>query len=436
MPLLPLALACLLAAEEPPAPPPAPPATAAPAPAPAQDADPVETLRASLAALRRLGEEMEPLAARAQVLAGEEFRAATAARDQAKLDAIKEEHGRLMEKRKRIQETAVRTLKEALALADAAFAKAPDRAEVVDARADLRLMSGDVDGGYEDSRRTVALKPGEARTELRLAGLAAGRNGFEEALRLCDAVLAREKENLQARYVRGAVLVSLGRFDEAVAALEPLAKSVDRTSPFPAAAARQLEGVGGILGPWKREQEIRAAEAKADDLPRVRFTTSGGVVVLELFENEAPATVGNFVGLVEARFYDGTKFHRVIPNFMAQGGDPNSRDADPGNDGQGGPGYAFPDEIPAGKSRLHFRGTLSMANSGPDSNGSQFFLTVVPTTWLDGKHTVFGRVVSGQEVVDALKPGDLLVRAEVLRKRAHEYRPAGKVEAPPAAPPK
>jgi cyclophilin family peptidyl-prolyl cis-trans isomerase len=108
---------------------------------------------------------------------------------------------------------------------------------------------------------------------------------------------------------------------------------------------------------------------------------------------------------------------------MVQGGDPNSKDNDPGNDGMGGPGYTFQDELPEGKYRRHFRGSLSMANSGPNTNGSQFFITHVPTQWLNGKHVAFGRVLEGQEVVDQIKQGDVLEKAEVLRKRAHEYKP-------------
>ena len=124
--------------------------------------------------------------------------------------------------------------------------------------------------------------------------------------------------------------------------------------------------------------------------------------------------VANFIELVGKKYFDGLKFHRVIPGFMAQGGDPTGS-------GAGGPGYRFKDEIKP-ESRLHFRGTLSMANSGPDTNGSQFFLTHLPTEWLNGKHTVFGRVIAGQGVVDALVIGDSITKAEILRKRDHEYK--------------
>jgi peptidyl-prolyl cis-trans isomerase B (cyclophilin B) len=131
------------------------------------------------------------------------------------------------------------------------------------------------------------------------------------------------------------------------------------------------------------------------------FETSRGTIVCDLFPKDAPNTVNNFVFLAREGFYEGTKFHRVIPDFMVQGGDPTGT-------GRGGPGYRFNDELAPGKFRKHQRGSLSMANAGPNTNGSQFFITHVATDWLDGKHTVFGQVRSGQEVVDAIKQGDTL----------------------------
>ncbi len=128
--------------------------------------------------------------------------------------------------------------------------------------------------------------------------------------------------------------------------------------------------------------------------------TSRGTIVVDLFPKEAPKTVNNFAFLARDGFYDGTVFHRVISNFMIQGGDPTAT-------GRGGPGYQFEDEV-KGNPRKHKAGSLSMANAGPNTNGSQFFITHVPTDWLDGKHTVFGQVRSGQEVVNAVKQGDKL----------------------------
>lgn len=131
------------------------------------------------------------------------------------------------------------------------------------------------------------------------------------------------------------------------------------------------------------------------------FNTSRGQIVCELFAKEAPKTVNNFVFLAREKFYDGTVFHRVIADFMVQGGDPTGT-------GRGGPGYKFEDEF-KGNPHKHQVGSLSMANAGPDTNGSQFFITHIATNWLDGKHTVFGQVVKGQEVVDTIEQGDELV---------------------------
>lgn len=132
--------------------------------------------------------------------------------------------------------------------------------------------------------------------------------------------------------------------------------------------------------------------------------TVHGDLVLELFDDDAPITVNNFVFLAREKFYDGLKFHRVIPGFMAQGGDPSGS-------GSGGPGYEFDDEI---SSRKHEKHALSMANSGPDSNGSQFFITYAATSHLDGKHAVFGRLKSGAAALDKLKNGDVMKRVTIL----------------------
>jgi len=129
------------------------------------------------------------------------------------------------------------------------------------------------------------------------------------------------------------------------------------------------------------------------------FNTSRGPIQVELYPDKAPLTVANFVNLAKRGFYDGLSFHRVIPDFMIQGGCPEGS-------GRGGPGYRFEDETNNGLG--HERGVLSMANAGPNTNGSQFFITHVATPWLDGKHTVFGKVVSGLEVVDAVRQGDTI----------------------------
>ena len=138
------------------------------------------------------------------------------------------------------------------------------------------------------------------------------------------------------------------------------------------------------------------------------FDTSRGTIVCDLFTKDAPNTVNNFVFLARDKFYDGTTFHRVIANFMVQGGDPTGT-------GRGGPGYKFEDET-KNNPRKHQVGSLSMANAGPNTNGSQFFITHIATDWLNGKHTVFGQVRSGQEVVNAIQQGDTLNSVKIEEK--------------------
>ena len=128
--------------------------------------------------------------------------------------------------------------------------------------------------------------------------------------------------------------------------------------------------------------------------------TNRGVIELELYPQYAPVTVNNFVFLAREGFYDGVSFHRVIPNFVIQGGDPTGT-------GRGGPGYRFKDEF-EGNPLKHETGVISMANAGANTNGSQFFITHSPQPHLDGRHTVFGKVSSGQDVVDAIQQGDVM----------------------------
>lgn len=186
-----------------------------------------------------------------------------------------------------------------------------------------------------------------------------------------------------------------------------------------------------------------AGEKKAPPRPAVRrpssatnpiavLETSLGTIKVELFEDDAPNTVANFVHLCDQAYYDGTKFHRVIKGFMLQGGDPNSRDQDQSTWGMGGPGWQIPEEP---NSRRHdTAGILSMANSGPNTGGSQFFILFRPASHLDGRHTIFGQVVAGLDVVQkfeaigsdrgrAQKAYPTLLNARVENKRDHPYTP-------------
>lgn len=176
---------------------------------------------------------------------------------------------------------------------------------------------------------------------------------------------------------------------------------------------------------------VNGEKVELEDGMYAKMNTSQGDILLKLYYDKTPMTVANFVGLAEGTiensakgkgtpFYDGLKFHRVIKDFMIQGGDPQGT-------GAGGPGYSFPDEFD--ESLKHDGpGVLSMANSGPATNGSQFFITHKATPWLDGKHTIFGKVVKGQDVVDAVKQNDIINNVTIIRKgKAAEKFDAAKV---------
>ena len=147
-------------------------------------------------------------------------------------------------------------------------------------------------------------------------------------------------------------------------------------------------GSGGITGNFVKVED-------SNDNMRVKLETNKGDIVIELYSKEMPITAGNFEKLVKEGFYDGVIFHRVIDGFMLQGGDPEGT-------GRGGPGYNIQDEFTKTELDKNNRGTISMANSGPNTGGSQFFINLVDNNFLDGKHPVFGKVIEGMDVVDAI----------------------------------
>ncbi|MFM9194981.1 MAG: peptidylprolyl isomerase [Planctomycetia bacterium] len=264
------------------------------------------------------------------------------------------------------------------------------------------------------------------------------------ARELCGLVIAsRLKDDHPADALRlAAVLdkagVSDGNIDMVAATAAMVLSRLDDAAAWLTKAeehGQQKQKVGelraSIEEEWPKvagEMARRKADADAN-CPRVTITTSKGDVVVELFEDDAPNTVANFISLVEKGFYDGTPFHRVIGGFMAQGGDPTGT-------GSGGPGHVIECECELPTARKHFLGSLSMAHAGKNTGGSQFFLTFRPTEHLDGRHTVFGRVIEGLDVLPKLTrtqdaegrsmPGikpDTIVKATVLRKRDHAYDP-------------
>lgn len=153
---------------------------------------------------------------------------------------------------------------------------------------------------------------------------------------------------------------------------------------------------------WKNPPEMQIDPEKTY---RAKMETSKGLIELELYPEYAPKTVNNFVFLAQEGYYDGVIFHRVINDFVIQGGDPTGT-------GAGGPGYKFKDEL-LGNPLKHETNVISMANAGPNTNGSQFFITHSPQAHLDGKHTVFGKVVTGADVIDAIQQGDQMEKVEI-----------------------
>ncbi len=260
-------------------------------------------------------------------------------------------------------------------------------------------------------------------------------NQFEKAAEVAEALMKARRRTQTVVSLGGVSLFATHRFDEALSILS----DADKAGRLIPRYASYLDSAKLYVDYWKKEQEIREKEATLTGdqaLPQVQFATSKGKIVFELFEDQAPNTVANFISLVEAKKYDSIRFHRVIAGFMAQGGDPNTLDNDPTNDGSGGPGYNIKCECYREDARMHFRGSLSMAHAGTDTGGSQFFITHLPTEWLNprlepkkGGHTVFGRVIEGIEVASALKKGDSIETATVVRKRPHEYKPETTPEA-------
>lgn len=266
----------------------------------------------------------------------------------------------------------------------------------------------------------------------------AAKQRYGEVAAIGKKLIEKGIKHPMALNLTGASLFCTDQFAEAKQVLEMAAddKSEMGQGIFSEVGHRFLVDCDDYIKYWDRESKLREQETAAPEAmqnPHVLLTTTKGDVEIELFENQAPNTVANFISLVEKGKYDNVGFHRVLPDFMAQGGDPNTLNKDPNDDGQGGPGYTIKCECNRKDARMHFVGSLSMAHAGEDTGGSQFFITYMPATHLNGKHTVFGRVIKGMDVVrkfEQVQPGeptgkemDRIVSAKVLNKRNHEYVP-------------
>ena len=254
------------------------------------------------------------------------------------------------------------------------------------------------------------------------------RDNFEPAADVAETLLENNVGIAELYELAGEAAFAINDF----ATAERYLKEADTRGALTRDNARNfLASIEEYKALWAKEQTLRKAEGEADNLPRVELKTNRGTVVLELFENEAPGTVGNFISLIkDEKFYDNLTFHRVIGGFMAQAGCPKG-------DGTGDPGYKIKCECYEPNARMHFRGSLSMAKGQQrDTGGSQFFLTFAPTPALNGKHTVFGRVVEGMEILTLIQrrnidppnqppfaEPDRILSATVTRDRGHKYEP-------------
>ncbi len=256
-------------------------------------------------------------------------------------------------------------------------------------------------------------------------GLAKNEAQYGEVVEFIEAVDFDASESPEVINLLAKCLFAEDRYEEAVAALKSIpAVALAGNRDLSSSVRKDLAQYELYVELWAKEQELRQAEAAAGDLPMVEIHTSQGRIVVELFEDHAPNTVANFVKLAGDGFYNGTKFHRFMADFMVQGGDPNSMAEGLGTVGNGGPGYRIPDEHFREDRRRHFRGTLAMANKGgPNTAGSQFYITHRATPWLNDTKTVFGRVVEGLDIARSLRKDDDIKVTIVLRKRDHEYVP-------------
>jgi len=286
-------------------------------------------------------------------------------------------------------------------------------------------QQGDAQAAAQIYQRLLEDFPDNTEIRMQMAKQAKKKNRFAEAIQILENADIDFAANPEAAIVLSDCYFAEHEFEKAIEVLDQIPEqtlssnqSVKRDVEQKRSRAEQY------ITLWEQEQELRRTEAQANDLPIVELITSKGPITVQLFENQAPNTVANFISLVESGFYEGTKFHRVLENFMAQGGDPNTKPGNEGPAGQGDPGYKIPDEHGRDDARMHFAGSLAMAKSAaPNTAGSQFYLTHMPTPWLNSQHTVFGRVLQGLDIVREIEQSDTLITAKVVRKRDHAYIP-------------
>lgn len=302
------------------------------------------------------------------------------------------------------------------------FSLAPEQLDFAHAWAAYFAQLGEHERADAIYDRVLRMSPDATDIRVSRARRLRQQNQYPRALEVLEALSPDALQDPEVMLLRSDLLFAENRFEESLALLKAIPEEALQLQPT---LARQRDSALPVreeyVELWARELAAREADANAN-LPQVEIIVEErGRIVLELFEDNAPNTIANFITLAEAGFYDGTTFHRVIANFMAQGGDPNTKPDGTGTPGMGGPGYAIADEWQRDDARKHFAGTLAMANSGPNTAGSQFYITHLPTAHLNQGYTVFGRVLEGLDVVRAIQPDDRMEAVRVLRKRDHAY---------------
>lgn len=246
---------------------------------------------------------------------------------------------------------------------------------------------------------------------------------FERALEILEPLELDPETDVRALVTLGEAQFATHRFAEAYETLGRIPESIVDRDPtlqtLVVRAADKRAAAETYVELWTEEQQIRSREAEADDLPRAAIETTRGTFTVELFEDQAPNTVANFISLAESAHYHGSKFYTVIPGSYVMGGDNSA-----GTAARSNPGYRIPDEVAREDARKHFTGSIGMVKGAqPDSAGSLFYIGLVPLPERNAGSTVFGRVIEGMDVVRQLEKDDEIRSVTITRKRDHEYEP-------------
>ncbi|MEM7230431.1 MAG: peptidylprolyl isomerase [Planctomycetota bacterium] len=271
--------------------------------------------------------------------------------------------------------------------------------------------------------RLIALIPENTQMVLDYGRRLKQKSAYADAITLfVDTAPVAITSSVDAALLYADCLYCENRFDDAIAALTAALEIPGISDADKTRLESQSEQYTTKLEQWNEELAIRSTETEADTMPRAEIVTSKGIVLVELFEDAAPNTVANFITLAEEGYYDNIRFHRVMGDFMSQGGNATERV------GLEDPSTAelpkrIPDEHTGDEFRRHFAGTLAMANTGaPNSGAAQFYLCHRPTDWLDGRHTVFGRILEGLDIARAIEQGeDVIETVRIVRKGDGPY---------------